>query len=137
MTRVTLNTTPVTVRVTGGRATTVPLDKRTVQRVATMQNVVVAPRAMHATATQTQTRTINVGQRGLQGPPGGGGDKYFQFKQLTASAAWHVAHGLNKRPSVRVFDSAGTEVIGDVLHVDDNTLDIAFSAALAGVAYLN
>ena len=42
-----------------------------------------------------------------------------------------------QRPSVSIVDSANTEVIGEVEHIDTNNLTIKFSAAFSGKAYLN
>ena len=65
------------------------------------------------------------------------GDKHFVHSQNTASAVWTITHGLGKYPAVTVIDSAGTEVIGDVNHIDTNTVQITFSAAFSGKAYFN
>lgn len=64
-------------------------------------------------------------------------DKHYKHVQGTPSASWIVSHGLGKYPSVRVFDSAGTEVVGAVDYTDLNNLTITFSAAFSGEAYLN
>lgn len=64
-------------------------------------------------------------------------DKNFTFKQKTAESNWVIQHNLEKFPSVTVVDSAGSAVIGEVSYVDENNLTITFSAAFAGVAYLN
>jgi hypothetical protein len=66
-----------------------------------------------------------------------GMDRYHRHVQSTPSATWAIAHNLGKRPCVAVVDSAGTEVEGDVQHVDDNSLTIGFSAAFSGEAYCN
>lgn len=65
------------------------------------------------------------------------GDKNFIFNQAIASNNWVVAHNLSKRPSVSVFDSAGTPFVGQVSHVDDNNLTISFNHSLSGKAYIN
>lgn len=65
------------------------------------------------------------------------GDKHYTHNQSPASAVWTVSHGLGKFPSVTVIDSAGTEVVGDVVHIDANTTEITFSAAFSGKAYFN
>ena len=46
-------------------------------------------------------------------------------------------HGLGKRPSVTVVDSAGTAVIGEIEYLDDNTVRLTFCAAFSGTAYCN
>jgi len=65
------------------------------------------------------------------------GDKNKTFTQALPATQWVVPHGLVKRPSVSVFDSAGTHYIGQVTHIDDNNLIIDFNHALSGKAYLN
>ena len=68
---------------------------------------------------------------------GAGSDKNFVFTQATASALWKIKHNLNKYCSVSVVDSAGNVVVGDVNYIDKGNIEISFSAAFAGKAYLN
>lgn len=71
------------------------------------------------------------------GGTSGGGDKAYTHSQISPSSIWNINHGLNKRPSVSVVDSGGSLVMGEVKYVDDNNIQITFSAAFAGNAYLN
>ena len=64
-------------------------------------------------------------------------DKRFVYNQNSASSEWIINHKLNKFPSVTVIDSAGSTVIGEITHIDNNNLKLTFSAAFSGVAYLN
>jgi len=64
-------------------------------------------------------------------------DKNYIHEQGVPSASWVISHNMNKKPSVMVFDSAGTEVVGSVKYLDDNTIRISFSAAFSGKATLN
>lgn len=57
--------------------------------------------------------------------------------QPSAAAQWTVTHNLGKFPSVSVVDTANTEVIGEVEHVNDTQLVIKFSAAFSGKAFIN
>lgn len=57
--------------------------------------------------------------------------------QATASASWVIVHNLGKYPSVSIVDSAGSEVIGEVIYNSKNQLTVSFSAAFSGKAYLN
>ena len=75
------------------------------------------------------------GEEGEQGPVGP--DKNYVHFQSMASDEWTVNHNLNKYPAVRVIDTSGNEVIGDVHDVDENTLRISFSAAFSGRALIN
>lgn len=66
-----------------------------------------------------------------------GSDKSFEFTQASPAVSWTVNHDLNKFPSVTIVDSAGTQVIGDVQHVDNDNLTITFINQFSGKAYLN
>jgi hypothetical protein len=77
------------------------------------------------------------GPAGLPGVSPTGADLHYTHVQGSASAIWVVAHGLGKRPSVTVVDSAGDPVEGTVAYADANNLTITFSAAFSGEAYLN
>jgi hypothetical protein len=81
------------------------------------------------------------GLTGPQGPPGtvgeGTGDLNFVFTQMSALATWHIVHNLGKYPDVVVIDSGGTNVIGQIDYIDANTINLIFSSALGGTAYLN
>lgn len=67
----------------------------------------------------------------------GHGDKHYTHVQTVAESTWTITHNLGKNPSVEVVDSAGTVVIGDVNHIDKNTVKIKFNAQFKGKAYLN
>lgn len=64
-------------------------------------------------------------------------DKTFNFVQGVAANIWNIAHNLGKFPSVTIFDSADTPLIGEIEHLNDNNLNINFNKAVSGKAYLN
>lgn len=64
-------------------------------------------------------------------------DKYFEHRQNSPSKVWKIQHNLNKKPSVTVTDSANSKVIGEVVYIDNNSLELHFSAEFSGIAYLN
>ena len=66
-----------------------------------------------------------------------GGDKTYTHTQTTPAMKWTVQHNLGKFPSCTITDSTGTVVIGEVKHMDKNTVEIVFSAQFAGKAFLN
>jgi hypothetical protein len=66
-----------------------------------------------------------------------GSDKNFVFTQIAASNVWVVDHNLGKFPAVTVVDSANTEVIGEIEHINQNQTRISFSASFGGKAYFN
>ena len=65
------------------------------------------------------------------------GDKHYSHNQTSASATWTVTHNLGKFPSVTVIDSANSVVVGEVNMTNINEVEITFSAAFSGKAYLN
>lgn len=79
------------------------------------------------------------GATGATGPPGtGGGDAHYEHSQLVPSAVWVINHGLGKRPSVDVVDSAGSGPWeGAIDYTTLNQVVITFSAPFGGTAILN
>ncbi len=65
------------------------------------------------------------------------GDKNYVHEQRVPSDTWVIYHYLDKKPSVTVIDSAGTEVEGEVEHVDNRSIIIRFSGEFTGIATLN
>ncbi|GAB6169701.1 hypothetical protein JCM1393_21610 [Clostridium carnis] len=72
-----------------------------------------------------------------EGGSSGGGDKAYTHTQIAPNETWNVMHGLNKYPNVTVVDSSGDKVMGDIRYIDKNNVIISFTAAFAGIAYLN
>ena len=54
-----------------------------------------------------------------------------------ASSIWSITHNLDKKPSVRIEDPDGNDIIAQIDYVDTNTLTIIFAIPVAGTAYLN
>jgi hypothetical protein len=91
------------------------------------------------------------GPQGVQGPTGPTGATgpsgitagavpalvSYTHSQPAASSTWTITHNLNFKPSVNVFDSAGTMVEGAVTHTNSNTLTVVFSASISGTAHLS
>lgn len=65
------------------------------------------------------------------------GDKNYIHDQFTPSTTWTIFHTLNKRPSVTIVDTAGTEMEGAIKYYNDNNLVITFNFPFSGYAYLN
>ena len=57
-------------------------------------------------------------------------------RQIEASATWTLTHPLGGFPIVAVVDSAKNVVIGDVRYIDTETIELTFSGAFSGSAYL-
>lgn len=64
-------------------------------------------------------------------------DSNFIYDQNSPSSRWNICHNLGKLPNVMVIDSAGTEVKGDIIFVDNNNIILQFSAEFSGRAILN
>jgi hypothetical protein len=58
-------------------------------------------------------------------------------QQTTASNTWLITHNLNSHPNVTVVDTANTEVVGDIVYIDLNTVRISFTEPFSGSAYFN
>jgi hypothetical protein len=57
--------------------------------------------------------------------------------QSIASTTWNITHNLNKFASVTVVDSADNVVYGNVQYISMTQIQVTFSAAFGGKAYLN
>ena len=57
--------------------------------------------------------------------------------QNSASDHWFINHKMQKYPSVTIVDTAGTVVVGEVVYIDDNNVELYFSSPFSGAAYLN
>lgn len=78
------------------------------------------------------------GPSGSQGPPGVAAVESFTWNQATASTTWTISHTLGYFPAVTVVDSTGTLIFPATVHyVDVATVQLTFSAAVGGLAYLS
>ena len=60
----------------------------------------------------------------------------YVFDQPVAALTWNITHPLGGFPSVTVVDSANNVVVGDVKYIDDENVELTFSGAFSGKAYL-
>jgi hypothetical protein len=65
------------------------------------------------------------------------GDKTDVFVQSVPALIWHVNHNLGKYPSVSVVNINNVLMYGNTTYIDENNLDIEFSAEFSGKAYMN
>lgn len=65
------------------------------------------------------------------------GDKNFVYTQAVPSTLWTIEHNLNKYPSVSVVNINNVAMYGDITYIDENNLQIEFSAGFSGKAYMN
>jgi hypothetical protein len=61
----------------------------------------------------------------------------YKHMQNSMSNVWTINHNLKFLPNVTTFDSAGTMVEGDIIHISINSLTIEFSEAISGNAILS
>lgn len=64
-------------------------------------------------------------------------DRNVLYTQTTASDTWEINHKMGKYPTITVIDSAGSKVVGDENHIDENTVILTFNGAFTGKATLN
>jgi hypothetical protein len=64
-------------------------------------------------------------------------DLNYTHYQDVPSDKWVIKHGLGKHPSVTVVTSAGEQIMADVTYKSLTLLEVSFSGAFAGTAYLN
>ena len=64
-------------------------------------------------------------------------ERQFVFRQDDAKAVWVIAHDLDRYPSVRVVDSAGSVIPGNVAFDSTSHLTVTFPAAFCGRAFLS
>jgi hypothetical protein len=81
------------------------------------------------------------GPPGPRGPAGelveGTGDLNHTHIQGAPTDDVTVVHGLGKRPSIRVIDTSGRDVVGDYEDIDEDTTRLMFSAPFSFVASFN
>lgn len=76
------------------------------------------------------------GIQGTQGVPGPAGFTYVH-DQSVPSASWNIVHNMSGFPNVTIVDSSGAQVEGEVLYIDNNTIEVTFAGGFSGKAYLS
>ena len=61
----------------------------------------------------------------------------FIFTQAVAATTWNIQHNLGKFPSVSVINNNNIVINGEVTYIDNNNVQLNFSAGFSGKAYLN
>jgi len=61
----------------------------------------------------------------------------FVFTQAVAATTWNIQHNLGKFPSVSVINNNNVVINGEVTYIDNNNIQLNFSAGFSGKAYLN
>lgn len=87
-------------------------------------------------------KTVASGGKGKEGEGGGSGGTTGEYKMYVHNQGdplkeWTIAHNLNKVPNVKVIDSTGNQVYGDVKIENMNIVTVSFGGAFSGIAYLD
>lgn len=61
----------------------------------------------------------------------------FVFTQGVPATTWNIQHDLGKFPSVSVINNNNVVINGEVIYIDNNNVQLNFSAGFTGKAYLN
>lgn len=66
-------------------------------------------------------------------------DKNFVTSNINfvANVGQTISHNLAKFPAVTTVDSAGSHIVGDIQHIDNNNFTITFKASFQGKVYVN
>jgi len=104
-------------------------------------NLIVAPVVQTLTVTEVvQSLTVTApgpqGPQGPQGPSGAQTQVFYTHTQNTPSDTWIIHHNLGGYPTVLVFDSGGAQCEGNISFPDGNTMQVTFSSAFSGTAYI-
>ena len=65
------------------------------------------------------------------------GTPTFVFTQGVPATTWNIQHNLGKFPSVSVINNNNIVINGEVTYIDNNNVQLNFSAGFSGKAYLN
>ena len=72
-------------------------------------------------------------KRGKKGKKGDNGDLNYVHYQSTPSEKWLINHNLGKYPSVSIVNYIpGSVVVGDVVILDENNVEVSFSGSFSG-----
>lgn len=88
------------------------------------------------------TGTLSSGGAAQAGEGGGSGGTTGEYKMYVHNQGdplkeWTITHNLNKVPNVKVIDSTGNQVYGDVKIENMNIVTVSFGGAFSGIAYLD
>lgn len=98
-------------------------------------------RASGVTVADISLLEFNQGSVKEEGPGhvvvSGLGDKTYTHNQGVATKIWVIEHNLGKIPSVTAFDTTEKPIIGQVVSLNNNKLELRFNIEIAGKAVLN
>jgi hypothetical protein len=84
------------------------------------------------------------GDQGLKGEKGDAGingndalPKTIIYDQQLPLDVWLINHSLKSYPSVTIVDNDGVAILGWIVYLDSNNIQITFNGAISGKVYLN
>jgi hypothetical protein len=101
---------------------------------------VIDANTISVTFRVTPPNNVNVVVGAGVGAGGGGSTQTlgYTYTQASAATTWTISHGLSFYPNVTVVDSTGHEIYpGDLTYPNANTVQLTFSAAVGGSAFLS
>lgn len=78
--------------------------------------------------------TVTTINTGLMGPPGIGAS--FEYTQGSAATPWVINHNLGRKVDVELYTPGGMEMLGDIIHVNLNQVQISFASPTSGSALI-
>jgi len=61
----------------------------------------------------------------------------YTYESQTPNHVWHIVHNLGFRPAVTVMDYGSNNVECDIVHLNENEINLTFSQNASGYAYLS
>jgi len=98
----------------------------------TPNNVSVNQEDQNLVTVQTIVNNVTV----TTGSIASGPTRRHVHTQASVSSTWTITHTLGGNPSVMVVDSSNTVVYGEIQYLSSTQVQILFSAAFSGFAYL-
>lgn len=97
-------------------------------------------KAPHLLKLETLDRRVSILEKTVGGSPSAAG--VYTHNQTHPSATWVINHGLGFFPNVRIVDTGGNTIDGQIQDADNNSLVVNFFLAgapyaLIGKAYLS
>lgn len=81
--------------------------------------------------------TTTASQKAIAQLVSGSSDKHYSYEWRTHLTSIVITHKLGKKPAVTVVDTALTEIICEVTYLDNDCVELRFSAPVRGTAYFN
>jgi hypothetical protein len=63
--------------------------------------------------------------------------KEHYHQQDVPSSIWYITHNLGKLPQITIYDASNKPVIADLVNVGTSTIEVHFSSATSGAAFLS